>query len=72
LQEERFIGIAPWGAPVSPVHRSALLGQSLTWRSLGRSLRGNARWVRRGLASGKAKLKNSVPAASVLATTAKI
>ena len=32
------MGTAAWAAPVSCVHRSALLGQSLTWRSLGRSL----------------------------------
>jgi len=37
-----FLGTAPWGASVSRVHRSALLGQSLTWRSLGRSLFANA------------------------------
>jgi len=29
------------------MHRSALLGQSLTWRSLGRSLLANAMRVRR-------------------------
>jgi len=26
------IGTAAWAAPVSPLHRSALLGQSLAWR----------------------------------------
>jgi len=49
LQEERFIGIAPWGASVSCLHQSALLGQGLLWRSLGRSLRANAVRVRLGL-----------------------
>jgi hypothetical protein len=29
------------GAPVAPGHRSAPVGRGLTWRSLGRSLRGN-------------------------------
>jgi len=36
-----LIGTAAWAAPVSPLHRSALLGQGLLWRSLDRSLRGN-------------------------------
>ena len=52
------------GAPTSRVHRAPSLGLGVTWRSLGRSLRANAMRVRRGLASGKAKLKNSVPAAA--------
>ena len=38
LQEERFIGPAPWGASVSPVPRSAPLGRGFARRSLGRSL----------------------------------
>ncbi len=33
-------------APVSPVHRSALLGQSLTWRPAGAGLRAFAMRVR--------------------------
>jgi len=32
---------APWGAALCPVHQSALLGQGLLWRSLGRSLLAN-------------------------------
>ena len=33
-------------APVSPIYRSALLGQSLTWRPAGAGLRANAMRVR--------------------------
>jgi len=36
-----LIFTAPWGAPVFPIHQSALLGQGLLWRSLGRSLPAN-------------------------------
>ena len=46
MQKERFIGIAPWGAPVSPLHQSPRLGAGLLWRSLGRSLLANAMRVR--------------------------
>jgi len=63
LQEERFIGTAPGGAPVSRLHQSALLGQGLLWRSLGRSLRGNAVRVRLGLRLG---LGGGSPSRSVL------
>jgi len=35
------MGTAAWAAPVSPVHRSALLGQSLTWRPAGAGLPAN-------------------------------
>ena len=46
LQEERFIGIAPVGAPTLPGLRSACVGAGLSWRSLGRSLLANAMRVR--------------------------
>jgi len=36
-----LIFTAPWGAALCPVHQSALLGQGLLWRSLGRSLLAN-------------------------------
>jgi len=35
LQEERFIGTAPWGAPVSCLHQSPRLGAGLLWRQPG-------------------------------------
>jgi len=56
------------GAPVSPGHRSACVGAGLTGRSLGRSLRACDSACAAWPASDKAKLKNSVPAASVRAT----
>jgi len=42
---------AAWAAPVFPVHRSALLGQSLTWRPAGAGLLANAIRVRRNCCS---------------------
>ena len=47
---------APWGAALCPVHRSALLEQSLTWRSLGRLLLAKVMRVRLGrLAAARAR-----------------
>jgi len=63
LQEERFIGTAPVGAPTSPVSHSPRLEAGLIRRSLGRSLRGNARRVWLGLRLG---LGGGSPSRSVL------
>jgi len=46
------IGTAAWAAPTFRVHQSALLGQGLLWRSLGRSLLANAMRVRLVSAGG--------------------
>ena len=57
------------GAPTSRVLPLGFCGQKPRWApALAGRLLANAKRVRRGLASGKAKLKNSVPSASVRAT----
>jgi len=60
----------PGGAlPHLAIHQSALLGQGLLWRSLGRSLQAFAMRVRR--VSRSKAIKKSKVAACVLATTIK-